>query len=156
MDRDIQVHTQDRDRLKAELQHLVDRFRGLGYERCDVFFGWAWRTGRDESDIAWKSVNVELSDVAAEIERAEADGLGEFGGDDVCITFEGRALEFKFCHHGGLHLFFSEPDEDTQHFWGRWKAEGLEPSQYEKAEGSSDWRRVVESSRSQGDGAESR
>jgi len=98
MDRDIQVHTQDRDRLKAELQHLVDRFRGLGYERCDVFFGWAWRTGRDESDIAWKRVNVELSDVAAEIERAEADGLGEFGGDDVRITFEGRALEFQFCH----------------------------------------------------------
>ena len=143
MKRDIQIHTRDRDRLRAELRHLVERFHGLGYERCDVLFGWAWRAGRDDPEIAWKRVSIDLADVIAEVERAENDGLGTFGGDDVWITFEGRALQFQFCHHGGVHLFFSEPDEETRHFWNRWSEAGLDPLEYEKAEGSKSWQRVV-------------
>ena len=122
MKRDVQIHTRDRDRLRVELRHLVERFHGLGYERCDVLFGWAWRAGRDDPEIAWKRVNIDLADV---------------------ITFEGRALQFQFCHHGGVHLFFSEPDEETRHFWNRWSEAGLDPLEYEKAEGSKSWQRVV-------------
>lgn len=142
MERDIQVHNEDIDRLRAELRHIVEFFRGLGCERCDVFFGWAWSTERDKADLAMKTVNTPLLDLDAEVRRAEDDGLGNFGGDDVWVSFEGRAPKFQFCHHEGIHLFYSEPDEVTGHFRDRWRAEGLDPWEFEKADAGSDWQRV--------------
>jgi hypothetical protein len=140
MERDLQVHTEDVDRLRAELGHVVEYFRGLGYERCDVFFGWAWSTERDEPDLAMKSVDIPLLDLDDEVRRAEDAGLGNFGRDDVWISFEGRALEIQFCHHEGVHLLYAEPDEITRHFLDRWRAEGPDPTEFEKAGGGSDWR----------------
>lgn len=140
MERDLQVHTEDIDRLRAELGHVVEFFRGLGYERCDVFFGWAWSSERDKSDLAMKSVNIPLLDLNAEVRRAEDVGLGDFGRDDVWVSFEGRALKIQFCHHEGIHLLYAEPDEITRHFLDRWRAEGLDPKEFEKADGGSEWR----------------
>jgi hypothetical protein len=140
MQRDLQVHPENVERLNAELGHIVEFFRGLGDERCDVFFGWAWRSERDKSDLAMKSVNIPLLDLKAEVGRAEDAGLGNFGRDDVWVSFEGRALKIQFCHHEGIHLLYAEPDEITQHFLEHWRAEGLDPGEFEKADGGSDWR----------------
>jgi hypothetical protein len=140
MERDLQVHTEDIDRLRAELGHVVEFFRGLGYDRCDVFFGWAWTTDRDQSDLAMKSVNIPLLDLTAQVGRAEDAGLGNFARDDVWVSFEGCALKIQFCHHEGIHLFYAEPDEITRHFLDRWRTEGLNPEEFEKADGGSDWR----------------
>lgn len=145
MERDLQVHSEDIDRLRAELGHVVEFFGGLGCERCDVGFGWAWSTEPDESgksELAMWDVNIPLHDLDAEVRRAEDAGLGNFGGDDVWVSFEGRALKFQFCHHEGIHLFYSEPDEVTGHFRDRWRAEGLDPWEFEKADDTSEWRRV--------------
>ena len=140
MERDLQFHTEDVDRLRAELRHVAGFFRRLGHERCDVLFGWAWRDERDRSDLAWKAVNIPLSDLDAAVRREEDAGLGEFGRDDVWISFEGLALDLQFCHHGGFHLHFSEPDAITRHFLDRWRAEGLGPQEFEKEDGGSAWR----------------
>ena len=140
MERDLQVHTEDIDRLRAELDHVVEFFGGLGYERCDVFFGWAWSSERDKSDLAMKSVNIPLLDLNGEVRRAEDAGLGKFGRDDVWISFEGSALMVQFCHHEGVHLFYSDPDEITRHFLDRWRAEGLDAAEFERADDRSDWR----------------
>jgi hypothetical protein len=140
MERDLQVHTGDIDRLRAELGHVVEFFRRLGYERCDLFFGWAWSTDRDNSDLAMESMSIPLIEVNAQVRRAEDAGLGNFGRDDVWISFEGQASKVQFCHHEGIHLHYTEPDEITRHFLDRWRAEGLDPKAFEKADGGSDWR----------------
>jgi hypothetical protein len=140
MERDLHVHNEDIDRLRSELCHVVEFFRGMGHERCDVFFGWAWRDEQDETDLAMKSMNIPLLDLNAEVREAEAAGLGNFGGDDVWVSFEGLALKIQFCHHEGIHLSYSEPDEMTRHFLDRWQAGGLDPKEFEKPDGGSDWR----------------
>jgi len=140
MERDLQVHTEDIDRLRAELGHVVEFFRQLGYERCDVSFGWAWSTDRDKSDLAMKSVNIPLIDLDAEVRRAEDAGLGNFGRDNVWISFEGQTFKVQICHHNGIHLYYADPDEITQHFRDRWRAAGLEPKGFEKVDSGSDWR----------------
>jgi hypothetical protein len=139
MERDLQVHTEDIDRLRAELGHVVEFFRGMGYECCDVLFGWAWRTERERSDLAMKSVNISLLDLDTEVRGAEDAGLGNFGRDDVWLSFEGRTLQVQFCHHKGIHLSYAEPDEITWHFLDRWRAEGLDPKEFQKADAGADW-----------------
>ena len=142
MERDLQIHSEDVDRLRAELAHFVEFFSTMGYERCEVFFGWAWKSETDETDLAMKSLDVPLLELDAEIRRAEAAGLGNFAQDDVWVEFEGLPLKFQFCHHGGIHLQYSEPNEITRHFHDSWRAEELDPWEFEKAEGASQWRRI--------------
>ena len=138
MERDLQVHTDDINFLNAELRHVVQFFRGLEREPCDVFFGWSWRAERDKPEPMMKSVKVQLLDLEAEVRRAEDAGLGQFGSDDVWISFEGPALKFQFCHHGGIHLFHSEQNGITEHFRARWQDAGLSPKEFEKLN-DTDW-----------------
>jgi hypothetical protein len=107
-----------------------------------VLFGWAWVTDPDSNELSWKSVTIRLLDLEAEINREEAAGRGAFAHDDVWVSFEGLSLRIQFCHHEGIHLFYSVPDEITSHFLLRWRSEGLDPWEFEKADDGSAWRRV--------------
>src|SRR5262245_26768590 len=127
MDRDLQIHTEDVDRLRAELAYVVEFFRGLGHVPCDLLFGFAWRIEADKPDLSWKSIRIPLLDLDKEIRRAEDAGLGSFARDDLWVSFEGRALKVQFCHHSGVHLSYPEPDHITEQFCTRWQAEGLDP-----------------------------
>ena len=140
MQRDLQFHSEETDRLRAELRHMVEYFRRLGHERCEVFFGWAWKTDRDGTDLLMKGMNVPLPDLIGEIQRAEDAGLGRFGDDDVSLAFEGCPVNVEFCHHEGVHLKFVERDEITRHFLERWRAQGLSPAEFERADDGSEWR----------------
>jgi len=142
MERDLQVHTEDVDCLRAELAYVVEFFRDLGFGRCDVLFGWAWSTERDKSELSWKRVNIPLLELDAEIRRAEDAGLGKLGNDDVWVSFEGRNLKVQFCHHSGIHLAYPDPDKITESFFTRWQSEGLAPIEYERTEDPMKWRRV--------------
>jgi len=142
MERDVQIHSKDVDRLRAELAHVVAYFHELGYERCAMFFGWAWQKMADKPGLGMKSLDIPLLELDAEIRRAEDAGLGNFTEDDVSVEFKGLTLKFQFCHHGGIHLFYSEPNAITRHFHDRWQAEQLEPMEFEKAEASSEWQSV--------------
>jgi hypothetical protein len=142
VERDLQVHSEDVDRLRAELAFVVEFFRAMGYGRCDVFFGWAWTTDQGDSDLLMKGANIPLVDLDAEVRRAENAGLGNFGQDDVWVSFEGLPVKVQFCHHSGIHLSYTEPDDITERFFTRWQAGGLNPVENEKTEDPLKWRRV--------------
>jgi hypothetical protein len=139
MEYDLQIHTEDTARLWAELDHVVEFFRGLGHERCDVYFGWAWTIDRDKPDLSWKEATIPLTELHTEIKKAEDAELGRFAGDDAWLNFEGENLEFQFCHHDGVHLFYSEPGGITNYFQARWRDEGLEPEVFERADEKATW-----------------
>jgi hypothetical protein len=141
MERDIQIHTEDVDRLRAELEYVCGYFREIGHKECDLLFGFAWRSEADES-ISWKNVRIPVVEVNAEIRNAENAGLGNFARDDLWVAIDDRALKVQFCHHSGIHLSFSQPDEITEHFFARWEAEGLNPIEWEKTEDPQNWHRI--------------
>lgn len=143
MQRDLQIHTEDIDRLRTELRHMVEYFRRLGCKRCEVFFGWAWRTDRDGTDLLMKSMDIPPLDLIGEIQRAEDAGLGGFGRDDVTISFEGCTVNVQFCHHRGVHLQYTEPDDITRHLLERWRTEGLDPTEFERSDDGSEWRPIL-------------
>lgn len=142
MDRDLQIHTEDTCRLRSELTYIVEFFRTMGYERCDLLFGWAWRTESDQADLSFKRLNIPLLELDAEVRRAEDAGLGNFAEDDVWVSFEGQALKVQFCHHSGIHLSYPDPNDITEQFFSRWHAEGLHPVEFEKTADPLKWRRV--------------
>lgn len=138
VERDLQVHTDDFGFLSAELRYVVDFFRELGHEQCHLFFGWSWLAKSDKPDLMMKSMIVSVLAIEAEIRGAEDAGLGNFGRDDIWVSIEGHALEFQFCHHGGIHLFQPERNDITRHFLARWRGAGLSPKEFEKAS-DSEW-----------------
>jgi hypothetical protein len=142
MERDLQIHTESVERLRAELIYVAGYFMGLGHADCDVLFGYAWRSARDDPELSWKSVRLPLGELDAEIRDAEDAGLGNFARDDVWLSFEDPELKVQFCHHSGIHLSFSEPNDITEHFFSRWQAAGLDPIEWEKTEDPVTWRRI--------------
>jgi hypothetical protein len=142
MERDLQIHTESVDRLRAELAYVAGYFIGLGYTDCNVLFGFAWRCARDDPELSWKSVRLLLIELDAEIRKAEDAGLGSFAHDDVWVSFEDLELKVQFCHHSGIHLSFSEPNDIAEHFFSRWQAAGLAPIEWEKTEDPMTWCRI--------------
>jgi hypothetical protein len=142
MERDLQIHAESVDRLRAELTYVAGYLIGLGCTDCDVLFGFAWRSASDDLELSWKSVHLPLVELDAEIRKAEDAGLGFFARDDVWVSFEDRELKIQFCHHSGIHLSFSEPDDITEHLFSRWQAAGLDPIEWEKTEDPMIWRRI--------------
>jgi hypothetical protein len=128
---DLQIHTESLASLCAELDHVVDYNGKLGFNECELLFGWAWRTIPDKPDLSWRNIRIPTSEIGSAIQQAEAAGLGKFGHDDVWITFNERIPEFQFCHHSGVHLSYFEGCEITKHFQNRWRTLGLNPIERE-------------------------
>jgi hypothetical protein len=126
MAREISVHEVAQDVLRAELRHVVQYFRDLGHEQCELVFGWHW--GMDYPPAApWRTMHVPLANVETEVRKPEDAGLGEFGRDDVTVRVPPLDCEFLFCHHWGIHLTFSQPGQVAKDFLAHWTSAGLAP-----------------------------
>jgi hypothetical protein len=142
MERDLQIHTESVDCLRAELIVVIDYFVGLGHVECDALFGFAWRAVPDKPELSWKAVHIPLIELDAEIRKAEAAGLGNFSRDDVWVKLDDQSIKIQFCHHSGIHLSYSEPNLMADHFFARWQAAGLSPMEWEKTEDPPKWHRL--------------
>lgn len=126
MTREISIHDVNRAVLLNELRHVVAYFCDLGYETCELVFGWHW--GMDYPPAApWEAIHVRLAEVEVEVRKPEIAGLGEFGRDDVTVRFTPMGVEFCFCHHGGIHLTYSQPGPFAVDFLARWALAELAP-----------------------------
>lgn len=130
MAREISIHEVAQDVLRAELRHVVHYFRGMGYDWCELEFGWHW--GMDyPAEEPWATLHVALAEVESEVRKPEAAELGELGHDDVTIRVPPVDCEFLFCHHWGIHLTSSRPSQVTEDFLSRWTLAGLAPEERE-------------------------
>jgi hypothetical protein len=139
MERDLQIHPQSLATLRAELTSLLAHLPALGFEACELLFGWAWREGPNDPSPSWKIYRTPLAEVEGAIGEEQAAGLGEFGRDEVCLLVGGKRLLVRFCGNAGLHLFYSGPDPLAEPFFARWDAAGLGPTEWEKALGRPGW-----------------
>ena len=140
--RQLQVHTESEERLWTELDYIVDYFQRLGHRECHLYFGWAWYKAPESHELAFKKVRTSLGEVASEVHKAENADLGRFTNDDVTLSFDELPLEFEFCHHSGIHLYFAEAGPITDHFFHRWRNEGLNPSLWENSGDPPSWKKV--------------
>ena len=137
MTRELSIHgdlPHIRDLLRLSLAHFAKYLRGLGYERCEVVFGWAWGMEYPPGD-PWKAFDIPLAELESEVHKPEDAGYGELGGDDVTFRVPPLACEFLFCHHGGIHVSFGEPSPVTEAI-RRWSAAGFEVTEREIQMGS--------------------
>jgi hypothetical protein len=126
MRREISIHEVDDAVLLGEFRHLVLYLRGLDHERCEVLFGWHW--GIDYYPTSkWVAEVIPLAELESKVRQVENAGLGRLGGDDLQVKVPGLECEFCFCHHSGVHLTFTPPNQIAVDFLERWQSAGLSP-----------------------------
>jgi hypothetical protein len=139
MERDLQIHPRCLATLRAELSSLIAHFSALGFEACELLFGWAWRESERDPEPSWKIIRTPLAEVEREIRKEEEAGLGEFGRDDVWLLVGGKRLRIRFCPNSGIHVFSTGPEPLADPFFRRWDAAGLGPTEWEKAPDRPGW-----------------
>jgi hypothetical protein len=142
MQRDLQIHAESESCLRAELSYAAAYLQSVGHVECEVLFGWAWLAHPSGSDLSWRSVRIPIVRLDAEVECAEAAGLGRFRRDDVHLMLDGGKLELLFCHHSGIHIKYDQPDNFVEHFFTRWQSAGLSPLECEKTDDPTKWRLI--------------
>ncbi len=127
MARQILTSELDRNRINAELSEVIRYFSEKGIESCRVLFGFAW--GNDYyPGPEWSEEEIKLLELHRKVSEVEAQGIGSLGRDDLFVKLGG--LEFQFCHEGDVHIHFTEPNEDVEKFFSRWKELGYTPSEW--------------------------
>lgn len=119
--------------MRAELAFLVQHLQQVGYEYCEVLFGFAW--GNDYYPTSkWDYVRFPVAGLTGEVERVEAAGMGCLGADDLFVLLPDSGVKFCFCHENDLHLSSISTDGVHAFFFRRWLEMGFVPSEWEMTE----------------------
>lgn len=131
MNREIITYPINSVQMKDELSFLAEYFQKVGYEYCEVLFGFAW--GNEYYDSAkWEYEKIPLNKLVEKVIGVETNGFGEIGTDDLFIKVQGLLLEFRFCNDSDIHLSFDVSGEISEYFYNRWKSLGYLPAEWLK------------------------
>lgn len=129
MEREILTYQITTKQLKEELSFMVEYFSKKGIEKCTILFGYAWGIeyypGND-----WPDEEIELKNIISKVSEIESSGIGGLGKDDFFVKLSG--LEFRFCNDSDVHIYFSEPSDDIEFYYSRWKELGYKPAEWIK------------------------
>ena len=126
MSREITTYPISTEEIWEELLYLAEYFLHRGHESCELLFASAWGNDYYDTNI-WYPELVPLAELSEKVKQVETSGIGHLGNNDLFIKIPGLSLEFQFCHHSDIHLFFGDPDETTGHFFARWESRGFTP-----------------------------
>jgi len=127
MQREVLTHPLSEPQLREELRYFVEFFSAKDIASCAVLFGSAWGN-KYYPTKDWLEEDVPLSSLLAKVEEVEVSDFGALGSNDLFLKLSG--LEFLFCNDSDIHIFFSEPNHDIEHFFQRWKQLGFKPAQW--------------------------
>ncbi len=94
-----------RKTLIEDIDNLIKIFKRKNISSLKIMFGYAWAVFLND----WKEMTIDIDSLQGEIQKAEQAGHGELGDDDLYIYFDN--LEIRYCHHGDIHLRYSDRDD---------------------------------------------
>ncbi len=117
--------------LRDELAFIVQHLRELGFESCEVLFGFAW--GHEYYPGShWEAETILLDSLLSKVEEVEGRGLGSVGEDDLWLKVPD--FEFLFDHHACIYLMFEEDAVLVNFFFARWESLGFPHAEWRKGE----------------------
>ena len=104
--------------LWNDLRHFVTIAEKCGHASAEVMFGFAW--GLEAGDEGWRDLTVQVSSIAARVEKAEREWEGRLGYDDLYVTVPAAQVRVRYCNDMDIHLSFTAPSSVTKlvlNFW---------------------------------------
>ncbi len=129
MEREILTYPLTKEQVRDELMFCSEYFSKQGAKLCEVLFGFAWGNQYYPS-AEWPYEKIKLSELPDKVRTVENSGIGSLGTDDLFVKI--RGLQFRFCNDSDIHIYFTEPCEDIEYFYSRWKQLGYQPAEWLK------------------------
>lgn len=101
--------------LLDDLENVSRIFKRNHISSLRIHFGYAW--GEVLNHLNETPIDIDF--LLPEILMAEEAGHGELGDDDLEIVFDHFIL--RYCHHGDIHLLFTEKDRVMEEIVQSWQ-----------------------------------
>ncbi len=110
---------QGRD-LRHDLGVSLAGMKALGVAEVSLLFGFSW--GSRIYEKAWEELPVSPDQAQALVRRAEKQGFGRLGDDNLYLTVEKFNLRLQYSHEADIHLSFNTPNRLVHDILDRWAA----------------------------------
>lgn len=104
--------------LRNDLKANIRRMTAMGVREVGLLFGYAW--GQHVYEKEWKELSVSPEEVHALVRRAEKQGYGRIGDDNLYLTVEKFNLRLQYSHEADIHLSFGTPNPLVRDIIERW------------------------------------
>ncbi len=106
--------------LRDDLTVNLSRMKALGLPEISLLFGFSWGNRIYEKD--WKEIPVSPEQALSMVQRAEAQGFGEIGDDNLYVFAKEYNLRLLYSHEADIHLSFGTPNRLVCDILERWSA----------------------------------
>jgi hypothetical protein len=106
--------------LRQDLELNLARIKALGVREVSLLFGFSW--GKHIYEKEWKELPLSPDDALALVRRAEKQGFGKLGDDNLYLTVAALNLRLQYSHETDIHLSFSDPNQLVHEILDRWCA----------------------------------
>lgn len=106
--------------LRRDLEVNLARMKALGVLEISLLFGYSW--GKHIYQTQWKEMTVSPDEAQALVRRAEKQGFGELGDDNLYLYVEKYNLRLQYSHEADIHLSFGTPNRLVHDILDRWNA----------------------------------
>ncbi len=106
--------------LRHDLAVTLARMKALGLRKISLLFGFSWGNHIYEKD--WKDIPVSPDDAQVLVQRAERQGFGKLGDDNLYLFVKEYNLRLLYSHDADIHLSFGTPNRLVHDILDRWRA----------------------------------
>jgi hypothetical protein len=106
--------------LRHDLEANLGRLKALGVLEISLLFGFSW--GKHIYEKQWKELPVSPDQAQVLVHRAEKQGFGRLGDDNLYLTVERFNLRLQYSHEADIHLSFGTPNRLVHDILDRWIA----------------------------------
>lgn len=106
--------------LRRDLEVNLARMKALGVLEISLLFGYSW--GKHIYQTQWKEMTVSPDEAQSLVHRAEKQGFGELGDDNLYLSVEKYNLRLQYSHEADIHLSFGTPNRLVHDILDRWNA----------------------------------
>lgn len=106
--------------LRHDLEANLTRMAAMGVHEITLLFGYSW--GNHIYEKEWKDLAVSPAEVLALVRKAEKQGYGRMGDDNLYLTVDKFNLRLQYSHEADIHLSFATPNPLVRDILKRWIA----------------------------------
>lgn len=96
------VQPKDPAEVRGEYLRFLDEAKARGWMELKVRFGFAWGSVASRREATEEILTPDA--LAERVMRAEANGEGSIGSDDLHVTPLALGVRVTFCHESDIHL----------------------------------------------------
>lgn len=122
MNRELVTDPLGKEDLWSDLRENIEFLKASGYTEALVFFGFGW--GEHFYKDQWKEIPMSLDDLEKSVRKAESNGYGKLGNDNLYFTVEEIPIRLNYSYESVIRLSYSKGNDIASAIEKRWNTRG--------------------------------